>query len=286
MFHRERVAFFALLLALLLPVVTGAEVRFEPMTNEQVALFMEDVAAGTEGRDARSLPAPAADLIVPYFEVDTTDPFGETTLFALRTVNLSAAATCNVYYDNVFGTNQASQLSVVVPGAGVWPRNLRDVPGLPVDPDGYKRGYVRISCNNNVSGDMMQVNPGEDFASGARVIADDDLCVAWDIRFLGSGAFSGGTTFSMYHSAPGGIAPGDPPTAAVTVSGEDGTIWGSPIGLQTDQRSIEFGLGQIIAALPGGFGPANGSFWWSSRRPEAVASSRRPTRRRASTRWG
>jgi hypothetical protein len=235
-----------------------AEVLFSPMSVEEKAQFVEDAAAGI--LETRSLPAPGKNLILPYFQVDTTDPFGETTLLSLRTVNLSTAANCSVTYKSVLGADQTIDLFVTVPGGGVWSRNLRDVPGLNTDPDGYKRGYATVACDSNVSGDTIQVNPAEDFATGTRIIDQNDLCVAWDIRFVGSAAFSGGTSFSMYHPSPGGIGASDPPTGAVTVLDEGGNIFGI-VELKTNQNSIQFDLGVIIAALPGGIGPANGSFW-------------------------
>lgn len=252
--------FAILALALLSPLAAGGEVRFTPMTEQQFVQFLDELRSVDGPGIDRSVASPDSDLLLPYFQVDTNNPFGETTLFALRDQSVSVAANCNVTYRDVFGASQSTE-SPVVPGSGVFSRNLRDVSGLKIDPDGYKRGYVSVDCDRNVSGDALRVNPDQDFATGTRMIATDDLCVFWDIRFIAGAAFSGGTQFSMYHPSPGGIGPGDPPTAAVTVSDEAGKIYGPPIGLNTDQRTIEFDFGQVVAALPGGLGPANGSFW-------------------------
>jgi hypothetical protein len=51
---------------------------------------------------------------------------------------------------------------------------------------------------------------------------------------------------------------GDPPTASFTISAEDGTIFGI-VGIQTDQPASEFGIGDLVSALPGGIGPSFGS---------------------------
>ena len=58
----------------------------------------------------------------------------------------------------------------IAPG-GVYNRNLRDVPGLQIDGDGFNRGYVIIASDLELSGDYFQVDPIGNFASFGDVTA-------------------------------------------------------------------------------------------------------------------
>lgn len=141
-------------------------------------------------------------LVLPYFEVDTIDPNGDTVLFAVRNESIAPIDIDIEYYE--IDTPVAPQHSerVTLAGKQIKPVNIRDVPNLEIDPDGVKRGYVvikQVSGNGVIAGDYFRVDRADNFASGARLVnadpssAADDRCSNLTFRFLRGGAFSGGT---------------------------------------------------------------------------------------------
>ncbi len=148
-----------------------------------------------------------ARLLLPLYVVDNTVFDGLTTIFAVRN-ELDVPAEIEIRY---FRTDspQAPQRTdpVTLAGKQVWPVNVRLVNDLQVDESGIARGYVVIEALTEgavIQGDYYRVNPGEDFATGFRLLnidalsSDNDLCGLFTLRFLSGGGFDSGTTFLVW----------------------------------------------------------------------------------------
>lgn len=143
-----------------------------------------------------------SQLVVPYFEVDTQDPGGTTLLYAIRNESTSAIDVDIKYYeiDSPFAPQRTERITL---GAkAIQPINVRDVPNLEIDPDGFKRGYIRFEVVGGaavLAGDFFRVDPDDNFASGYRMVnvdptsSADERCSILTFRFLRGGLFSGGT---------------------------------------------------------------------------------------------
>jgi hypothetical protein len=71
-------------------------------------------------------------------------------------------------------------------------------------------------------GDFLQVDVGDNFATGDRMISLADLCDQAEVRFFDFGA---GTDLAILVNVPRGIGPADPPSFTVTPYGEDGAAF-------------------------------------------------------------
>ncbi len=140
--------------------------------------------------------------MLPYFEVETLDPNGDTVLYALRNESTAPIQVDIKYYeiDSPFAPQRTDR--VTLNAKQIHPVNIRDVQNLEIDPDGRKRGYIRFEVVGGASvlaGDFFRVDPGDNFASGYRLVnADpasgaDERCSVLSFRFLRGGLFSGGT---------------------------------------------------------------------------------------------
>ena len=212
---------------------------------------------GTVGKGQPALAGPSTQLLLPYFEVDAVGST-DTTLIGLQNVSLIGTTNATIQYFDAFGNNVATEAGIAVNGAGVYTRNLRDVAGLPTEADGYKRGFAIVSASGPLSGDYFQVDPVNAFASGSRLVDQNDRCFVYGVRFLAGGAFTGGTQFHLYVDSPLGIGASDPPTASFTISAEDGTVFGD-VAIRTDRNTNSFSIGDVLRALPGSTGPVFGS---------------------------
>lgn len=229
----------------------------DPWSSESI---QQETSSSQHGLVAVGLPAlagPSTQLLLPYFELDARGST-DTTLIGLQNTSLVGSTNVSIQYFDAFGNNVATETGIVVGGAGVYTRNLRDVAGLPTEADGYKRGFAIVSASGPLSGDYFQVDPVNAFASGSRLVDQRDRCFVYGVRFLAGGAFTGGTQFHLYVDSPLGIAPTDPPTASFTISAEDGTLFGD-VAVRTDRNTNTFSIGDILNALPGSIGPVFGS---------------------------
>ncbi len=169
------------------------------------------------GGDVAKTATAGARLLLPLYLVDTTEPDGATTFFAVRN-ELDVPAAIEIRY---FRTNspQAPQRTdaAILQGKQVLPVNLRSVDNLQVDESGIARGYVVVEALTEgaaIQGDYYRVTPGEDFATGFRLLnvdsasSDNDLCGIFSLRFLNGGGFDSGTTFIVWIDldlAPDGV---------------------------------------------------------------------------------
>lgn len=181
---------------------------------------------------------PATLLIVPFFIVDTTNPSGTATLFAMRNLEVAQVAVEIEYFTPSF--NLIRQDLLTVGARETLSVNVRDIAGLPADGDGLARGLVRLTSSGSAVGDFFQVDVGGNFATGDRLISASDFCDQHEIRFLD---FGSGTDLWMILNIPQGSDPDvDPPSASVSILSEDGASFPGA-DIYTDQ-----GLTKLTAA--------------------------------------
>lgn len=168
-----------------------------------------DEAAAAAPVQKRAVPS--GDVLVPLYSVDTADPAGATTLWALRNDALSSVDVEVLYYEpdapQLFQRRDVFTLAA----KSVKTVNIRFVENLEVDPDGFARGYVIFRTltdgADELQGDYFLITPGENFASGFRMVNIDEgsvhneLCTKATIRFMRGGGFSGGTTYRVWFEA-------------------------------------------------------------------------------------
>lgn len=155
-------------------------------------------------RPVTKVEVPTSSLLLPFFLVDTEDPGGITTLFAVRNESEGEVLASIRYYrtDRVLTDPLATQ-AISLGGKEVLTINLRDKVGplhLPIDADGFARGYVAISSETNdavLQGDTIFVDTTQAFAQGDRLIdtgaasAQNGLCQRYETRYLNGGGFTG-----------------------------------------------------------------------------------------------
>lgn len=138
----------------------------------------------------------ASDLIVPYFEVDSSKEIS--TLLAVRN---ETADTMDISF-NYFSADGAllSASTLALAGHATQTVNLKEVENV------QGSGYVEIESTGTVSGDFMWIEPGRGAAGGALVDIGPDrvppqLCKQWDVRFsqgVPEGAATAATDFIFY----------------------------------------------------------------------------------------
>lgn len=191
----------------------------------------------------------AESLIVPSFHVDTTSASGTTTLFGVRNLT-DDALSLDVQYYEPDGTLQRTDT------VNLGPRetetvNVRDVPGLATDGGGIARGYIEIfgpgepDLTPLFAGDYLQVDVGNDFATGERAARYVDLCTRESIRFF---TFGAGSRLAVWIADPQGASAGiDPVSFTVQVYDEAGNPVGAAQPVWTDQSSIELAADDFTA---------------------------------------
>jgi hypothetical protein len=190
-------------------------------------------AAGpAEPPAAAKTDVPGARLLVPLYLVDTTDPNGVTTLFAVRN-QLDTPIDVELRYYQADAPQSPQRTDAVALAAkAIKTVNVRQVPGLAVDADGVARGYVvavALTEGARIQGDFFRVTPGEDFASGFRMLnvdpasAHNDLCGLFTMRFLNGGGFDSGTRFIIWLEADEAPDP-ESPVLAYSAYAESGEL--------------------------------------------------------------
>jgi hypothetical protein len=146
--------------------------------------------------------------------------------------------------------------------------NLRDNPGLAADGDGFARGFVEITTTGNsdqtpvLAGDYFQVDVGDNFATGDRLVRGSDLCDDATVRFLELPLPGSGTRLTVWIANPRGSGPADPPSFTVRVFDEPGNEVGVPTEFRVDAHALELEA-SLLSALSFGtlrfdFGNSNG----------------------------
>lgn len=245
-----------------LTAVLVALLSTAPAVAVEVRAAERAAAASAAVPAAKRVPAKTAatsgELLLPHFVVEAGNPNGVTTLLSVR--NESEDDTVGLtlrYYET-----DRPQVALDVETLELAPKqmlsaNLRDRVrdlDLPVDPDGFARGYVEISADAaTIHGDTYQVDTAEAFASGNRLLdvdpasAHNDLCSRVAARFLNGGGFSS-SSFKVWLDA---AAPPDPATPVLfyTVYDEAGAVhfFGQ---LHETRVSFEVDL-EVLFGVPG-----------------------------------
>ena len=263
---------FALSL-LFLPALAGAPAAAIDVSGSGVAFRLgplppdepSSVTGGNGARfSARRTDRATTALMVPFFKVDRAGTAGETTLYAIRNTSATAShgVTVSYWVDDLFDPLadpdrvQTFQLGP----REVRTVNLRDVPNLDggAGDDSMVRGWLMAEQTTGstaaLSGDWFRVTPGQDFATGGRMLdaaASPYTCTKWDQRFLVGGAFSGGTRLEVFVDTPLGSHPGtDAPSIVITFTNEAGTVRGSAVEVFTDRQVLALDVGTLRAMLP------------------------------------
>lgn len=197
-------------------------------------------------------------FVIPYFEVDTTNPAGgTTTLIAVRNSD-DEERTVSMQYRNPDGTEMLTDEITLAPKR-IRTFNLRDL-GLPAEMDGFSRGYARVIDSEAIVNvfpqeiltvDYFLVDDENNFATGERAInltsADGyfDLCQSFEARFANAGAFDG-TRVVFYASAPQGDDPAtDSPTVLVNAFDEAGNAAMSTVAIYSANVSFVLDATQL-----------------------------------------
>lgn len=235
----------AVILSLVLAPALAAEVLVRPHEPVEKGWAIQSDTALVRA-PAEKVNEPADSLFVPFFEVDTGDPAGTTTLFAVRNIS-SDGVSLEIRY--MSGTGQLLRTELAgLDAQETFTRNVRDVSGLPDDFLGRARGFIEVrllsaddgSSAPHLVGDYLQVDVGDAFATGERMVTDDDFCEEQELRFLDFGA---GTELRFLIRNPRGSDDGsDPPSVTVRTYAEDGTLLDER-DLFTDAQAFELTAG-------------------------------------------
>lgn len=183
-------------------------------------------------------------LIVPFFLVDRVNPFGTTTLFAVRNLTSSPVSGSIEYFTQSGSSQRLDDLDLDPYDTETV--NVRDIPGLATSMDGFDRGYVEITTGGNpdmtpvLAGDYFQVDVDDNFATGDKVARMVTLCTDATIRFLRFALPGSGTRLTVWIANPRGTGSGDPVSFTVQAYDEDGNPSGGPINVKTSLHAMEF----------------------------------------------
>lgn len=248
----ERAWFLVLALALLGPGASEAEVvlrRVEGVRSaEEPGRWADAGVTSLSSLAADKADVPQTRLYLPIYFVDPAA--GDTTLFAVRNPTENEQM-LEIEY---FGVS-AGDLQFAPPPLTLGPRevvtvNLRDVQGNLTPPAPF-RGFVAFSGSGLLTGDYLQVNVGENLATGERLIGPDELCRCNEIRFFQGQPLDRATLLHLFIDDPRGRNPGaNTPTAVVDVFDEAGTSLGT-FDLFTDLNVVSFDVSEVTAAGAG-----------------------------------
>lgn len=216
-----------------------------------VAAAVADDAAVATKRDVI-----ASRLILPYYEVDTNDLSGTTTLVAIRNETTGAVTVDLHFYEP--DSPQAPQKTVTVDLAPkeVYQSNLRDVDTLEVDPDGFARGYVVVEEQTgtpSLSGDAIFLTPGQDFATATQLVNGtpesilSELCSIFSVRWL-RGSFDAESVITLWIDT--GEIPSDPNVVTYTIfddAGDEVLTNNLPLDVVTTRVTVDELLGDATA---------------------------------------
>lgn len=239
-----RTSVLCVLLCVVLSPQGWAETSLRPVSGERWAELQAARAESTRDAASISRQSPVfggivrqdlaevldgftTTMIVPYFEVDTSK--GKTTLFAVYSEYLSGSTRIAVAYHTVDMDDGEQRVDLVTlePGRH-YTVNLRDVGHLRSDPDGTKRGFVRIlqetGDGTRLQGDYFQIDTDQSLATGDAMYRQDDICGHALVRYLpGKTPNDAGTRIILFFENPLGASfEDDPPTACYALYDENG----------------------------------------------------------------
>lgn len=244
------------LMAVVLPAntgVTGAQtlvVADEEMTDAYHRLRAEMAQSQPSPSVVSRRDSDGQSFLLPLYQIDRNDPWGEATLLGLRNTGKEATTLEINYYDRAAAAVHRQVVSLGP--AQVKTINLRDLPQLRAEGDGFARGFAIVSAGGSVSADSLQVDPSQDFATGNRLarLTSEPWCPLWDTRFVNGGSFSGGTELTLLLGDPRETrARRDGAGAFFEVFDEDGDSWGV-VYFFSNQAVSRIHVAEILAMLP------------------------------------
>ena len=153
-------------------------------------------------------------LLLPLYLVNTADPNGTTTFFAIRNESEATVAVTATYYSAGTAYDPGSpsegqfQQDLMLGTKAVETFDVRSFSAdLMIDTDNFARGYIIFEADGGgaIHGDYFQVDNSGNFASGSRLLNIDpestgnDLCTRFSMRFLDSALlFDSGTIFTIW----------------------------------------------------------------------------------------
>lgn len=203
----------------------------------------DDARAGGDLFDAESKANRPAQgqWFIPYFKADRLHD-GESTYFAIRNEEGLPTSVLVEFFDVAFElqTTQTYDLE----SREVKTVAVKHVPNLPIDLDGYARGFLRMTASRAVSVDYFQMDTENAFAVGGNGFILDDFCTRWSARFL---RFSeeGGTVVTMMVNGPQGTLPSDLATVVANVYSEAG-VFVSSFEIRTDEYALEIAIHDLL----------------------------------------
>lgn len=208
---------------------------------------ISDRAGTPAARPKRNTPSQR--WYIPRFRVDRRSS-GDTTLLAIRAPSVffpcdNVHCTHNVgvtFYDVHHTRLHLEQLNIG--SHRVVTFNLRDVPNLTVDPDGFARGMITVGALAPISVDYFQVDTSQNFATGGEAFSSQEFCESWAARFL---SFGPGQTsvLSFFVREPKGASPSNAPTVEGEIYDEAGTFVNSFV-IRTDEWSFDVEVEEIV----------------------------------------
>ena len=174
----------------------------------------------------------AARLLVPFYEIDLADAAGASTFFSVRNESSQAEEVSLSYFAADRPHTPLFAETLTLAAKRVLSVDVRFKPNLLAGEDGFARGYALIETTSGaavIQGDYFQIAPGEDFATGSRLVNVDpespgyDLCSVFTIRFLNGGGFDGGTDLFFWLD-PESVPEGETPVVSYEVYNEAGAL--------------------------------------------------------------
>lgn len=245
------------LLTIFLAGVPGAaaDLRLErrgPEAEAAVAAAKREAFGGRHRLAWKGVAEDARQFLVPSYLVDKSSAFGRTTLLAVRNAGAPTLQVQFTYLD--VRADVIRTTTHPVPPNGVRTVNVRDVAGLPTGPDGLSRGMVLVTgpAGAQLSADFFQVDPGQAFATGDRMVdvTRTYLCDLWDVRYLEGGAFTGGTDLTLLFNVAPGTFPESERAATFSLFDEQGEFLAA-VDLFTSVNLVELPMSDLIDQLPG-----------------------------------
>jgi hypothetical protein len=218
----------------------------DPHLGDALTVYLTSPGIQANFDDIRLDASPARGVctethVLPLYLVDEDDPNGTNTLLAVR--NLTGdPVSAGLEYFTVGGVSQITD-TLSLDAYETETVSIRDVLGLAVDGDGFARGFVKVVAVGAaggqpvLAGDFFQVDVGNNFATGDKLVPGADVCAHSSIRFLDFGA---GTRFTVYLTNPRGADSGaDPYSFTVQAFNEAGNPAGMPQPFWTADHALE-----------------------------------------------
>jgi len=206
-------------------------------------LFAASSVAGSQGAgteaaaaETKRVPSPPAKtqtaaglLLLPFFESNFQPVDGIETLFSVRNQDTQPVDITISYFEVNRPTVAQLTESITLAPKQTSTHIIR-LKNVIRDDEGFARGYALIRAERPViTGDYFQVNDGENFAAGDRLVNADPssthiaLCRRYTMRAFTGGSFNGGTTFTFFVDSDVPLD-GETPVASYTVYDEPGNV--------------------------------------------------------------